>query len=179
MEHPLRLAAVVFEPGAPVDAVLAESLSPWAGRHLLGWLQGHENGDGCDCRDIVLRAVHDGSSRKITQDLGTGSTGCRLDNGALAEVAGWLLAGLSTPPELLVLNRFGKTEAEGGGLRAVLEQAIGLDVPVLLAVNRRQLGFWRDYAGAMAEELPCDKAAISAWVADALAQPCSMVKTTA
>lgn len=183
MDSP-RLAAVVFDPGQPVDAVIAEALAPFAGRRLLGWLQFTEGDEGCDCRDFVLRAVHGegalgAATRRITQDLGRGATGCRLDGGALAEVAGWLMTGLEAAPELLVLNRFGKSEAEGGGFRAALEEAIARDVPVLLAVNRRQLVFWRDYAGEMADALPCETAAIRAWVAGVLAQPCSMVKTIA
>ena len=179
MDAQLALAAVVFEPGASADAVIASALEPFDSAELLGWLQWHETDAGCDCHDIVLRPLQGGSARKITQDLGPGATGCRLDSSALTEVAGWLMAGLEAGPRLVVLNRFGKAEAEGGGLRGVLEQAIGQGIPVLLAVNRRQLGFWREFAGDLAQELPCDSQAIRTWVSGVLAQPCSMVKTVA
>lgn len=176
-----RLAAVVFDPREAVDLCIRAALDGFAGRRILGWLQGYEVEDRCECSDIVLTAIHGGARRSITQNLGSGSQGCRLDNAALAEVAGWLAADLADPPDLLVLNRFGKTEAEGGGLRGVLEQALALDVPVLVPVNRKQLAFWRDYAGDLAEELPCDTGAVRAWVAAVLGadQPCSMVKTVA
>lgn len=179
MKDQLSLAAVVFEPGASADAMIASALEAFDSTELLGWLQWHETDEGCDCHDIVLRPLQGGAARKITQDLGTGSKGCRLDSSALAEVAGWLMAGLEAVPRLVVLNRFGKAEAEGGGLRGVLEQAIGQGIPVLLAVNSRQLGFWREFAGDLAQELPCETAAIRNWVAGVLAQPCSMMKTVA
>ncbi|RWR05108.1 DUF2478 domain-containing protein [Sinirhodobacter populi] len=163
---PSKLAAVVFDPETPVDDMMAEALADPAlrGRRIVGYLQGYEPGTGCDCTDIVLRALHDGSRRKITQDLGTGSQGCRLDSVALTEVAGEVDAVLAVRPDLLVLNRFGKVEAEGGGFRATLEQALLSDVPVLIAVGRKHLGFWQDYCGDLAETLPCDVPAIRGFI---------------
>lgn len=165
------LAAVVFEPGQPVDAVIRAALEPWANRRILGWLQGHELDQGCDCNDIVLTAIHDGARRKITQNLGRESQGCRLDPAALAEVAGWLATDLAETPDLLVLNRFGKVEAEGAGLRPVLESAIAAGVPVLVPVNRKQLMFWRDYAGDLAVTLDCEEIAVRDWIGHALSTP--------
>lgn len=165
------LAAVVFESGQPVDSVIRDALSPWSGHRILGWLQGYEVDDSCSCDDIVLTAIHDGSRRKITQNLGRESQGCRLDPSALAEVAGWLATDLTETPDLLVLNRFGKIEAEGAGLRSVLESALTAGVPVLVPVNRKQLGFWQDYAGDMAATLACEEVAIRNWIGDALSQP--------
>ena len=168
----LALAAVLFDPGQPVDGVLRTALAGFGGFRLLGWLQGQDGTRDCDCHDIVLTAIQGGARRMITQELGGGSQGCRLDGGALAEIAGWLSADLAQAPDLLVLNRFGKTEAEGGGLRAVLEQALALDVPVLVPVNRRQLPFWREYCGDLALELPCEAQEIADWLASVLpAQP--------
>lgn len=159
-----RLAAVVFDPMEPVDQVIREALNDFGQHRILGWLQGYVVDDSCDCSDIVLHAVQGQRSRTITQNLGRESQGCRLDTTALAEVAGWLEADLAQQPDLLVLNRFGKTEAEGGGLRSVMEQAIAGDIPVLVPVNRKQLVFWRDYCADMALELPLDAAAIADWL---------------
>lgn len=159
-----RLAAVVFDPMEPVDQVVMGALADFGRYRILGWLQGHELDNSCDCSDIVLRAIQGDRKRTITQNLGRESQGCRLDTGALAEVAGWLVADLAQTPDLLVLNRFGKTEAEGGGLRSVMEQAVADDIPVLVPVNRKQLVFWREYCGEMATELPLDAAAISGWL---------------
>ena len=159
-----KLAAVVFDPQEALDGVIRAALGGFSTRRVVGWLQGHEIEQSCDCSDIVLTALHGGMRRKITQNLGRESQGCRLDTSALAEVAGWLAADLRDPPDLLVLNRFGKTEAEGGGLRPVLEQAVALGVPVLVPVNRKQLAFWRDYAGDLAVELACGPGPVGDWI---------------
>lgn len=164
-----QLAAVVFAPDQPVDAVIRAALSglePGPGLlRVAGWLQGREADPACDCSDIVLTPLQGGAKRVITQNLGRLSRGCRLDPAALAEVAGWLAEAIGDRPDLVVLNRFGKSEAEGGGLRAVLEQALMAGVPVLVPVNMRHLDHWRAYAGDMAQELPCDAAAIARWAA--------------
>lgn len=162
------LAAVLFDPGQPVDAVLRAALAAFDGHRVLGWLQGQDDSGDCDCQDIVLTAIQGGARRAITQDLGRGARGCRLDGGALAEIAGWLAADLAQGPDLLVLNRFGKSEAEGGGLSGVLEQALAQDVPVLVPVNRRQLVFWQDYSGGLALDLPCEAQPITDWLASVL-----------
>ncbi|MFT3690462.1 DUF2478 domain-containing protein [Paenirhodobacter sp.] len=151
----MRLAAVVFDDDS-VDTVMADALAALPGKRVLGYLQTRRDQNDCDCSQIALTALHDGSRRVITQNLGRESQGCSLDPAALAEVAGLLETQLSGRPDLLVLNRFGKIEAEGGGMRAVLEQALEAGIPILLAVNRKHLPAWRDYCGGLAEELPCD-----------------------
>lgn len=151
----MRLAAVVFDT-EHVDAVMAEALAALPGKRVLGYLQTRRDLDDCDCSQITLTALHDGSRRIITQNLGAAAQGCSLDPAALVEVAGLLQAQLGAAPDLLVLNRFGKIESEGGGMRTVLEQALESGIPILLAVNRKHLAAWHDYCGGMAEELPCD-----------------------
>lgn len=151
----MRLAAVIFDDDG-VDAVMAEALADLPGMRVLGYLQTRRDEADCDCSQIALTALHDGSRRIITQNLGRESQGCSLDPAALAEVAGLLEAQLAEAPDLLVLNRFGKIEAEGGGMRAVLERALEAEIPILLAVNRKHLAAWHAYCGALAEELPCD-----------------------
>jgi len=107
----LQLAAVIFDADQPVDALMGAGLE---GLPASGWLQVRLGPEDCDCPDFALRSLGDGQIRAISQDLGTDAQGCRLDGGALADVAGELMGLLDQGPRLLVLNRFGKTEAEGG-----------------------------------------------------------------
>jgi hypothetical protein len=158
----MRLAAVIFDDDA-VDQVMAEALQALPGRRVLGYLQTRRDESDRDCSQIALTALHDGSRQVITQNLGRASQGCSLDPAALAQVAGLLQARLPEAPDLLVLNRFGKIEAEGGGMRAVLERALESGIPILLAVNRKHLPAWRAYCGDLAEELPCDAETIRAF----------------
>ena len=66
---------------------------------------------------------------------------------------------LSTPtpkPDLVIVNKFGKTECEGGGCRSLIAEAIELNVPVLVAVPVGNLEDWRRFAGGFATEYVLD-----------------------
>jgi Protein of unknown function (DUF2478) len=43
---------------------------------------------------------------------------------------------LKNSPELLVLNKFGKVEAEGMGTRDLIAQAVCMGIPVIVAFRR-------------------------------------------
>jgi hypothetical protein len=118
---------------------------------------------GCD--RLVLRDTRDGSTVDISEDRGQAASGCRLDPRGLVEVAARLEAALETAPDLLLLNRFGKAEAAGGGMRTVLAAALLRGIPVLTAVRDSALPDWRDFHQGAAAELPPRRAAILAWVA--------------
>ena len=68
-------------------------------------------------------------------------------------------------PRLLVVNKFGKIEADGGGLRQAVAEAVELGIPVLVGVPARNLDRWRAFAGSLAIELPADDVALSRWLA--------------
>lgn len=167
MTRPL-LAALLFDDGAAPDPMIAAVLECHPGLRVAGLLQSPVREGDCDCRDLTVRNLQTGEVHAITQNLGTQSRGCRLDGGALAELAGGLLQALDEGPDLLILNRFGKSEAEGGGLRQVLEAALLRGIPTLAPVNPRHIGLWRDYAGDLAEEVPCQPQALENWISRAL-----------
>ncbi|RRH78218.1 DUF2478 domain-containing protein [Falsigemmobacter faecalis] len=167
MDRPL-LAALIFDESMAPDPMIAAVLARHPGLRVAGLLQSPAREGDCDCRDLTVRDLQTGAVHAITQNLGAMSRGCRLDGGALAELAGGLLRALQSGPDLLILNRFGKSEAEGGGLRQVLEEALARGIPTLAPVNPRHLALWRDYAGDLAEDLPCDAGALENWISRAL-----------
>ena len=65
---------------------------------------------------------------------------------------------------LLIVNKFGKIEADGGGMRGAIAQAVELGIPVLVGVPARNLDRWRAFAGPLAVELPAEPAAITGWL---------------
>ena len=105
------------------------------------------------CSIMHVEDIATGALHNITQNLGTGSTGCRLDPAALADVAEQLLAALENPVDLLILNRFGKGEAEGQGLRAVIEKAFVAGVPVLTVVRPEYEPDFQAFTGGTAQML--------------------------
>ncbi len=70
-----------------------------------------------------------------------------------------------------MLNKFGKTEAEGGGTRALIAAAVARGVPVLIAVPDRNLESWRAFAGELAVELRLEDLTGAADLLAALGSP--------
>ncbi|MFN3970103.1 MAG: DUF2478 domain-containing protein [Gemmobacter sp.] len=108
--------------------------------------------------------VLDGTAQvRISQDLGPMARGCRLDAGGLAQAAGLVEAALAAGPRLLIVNKFGKEEAEGRGFRPVIGEALARDVPVLTAVGPRNRPAFDAFAQGLAEDLPPDADAVIRW----------------
>src|SRR5690606_37497974 len=63
---------------------------------------------------------------------------------------------LAMGPDLVVVNKFGKTECEGGGCRSLIAEAVERRVPVLVAVPYGNLDGWRHFAGDLAAEYSLD-----------------------
>lgn len=159
------LAAIRFGAGTAIDALLCDVADRLAacGIRVAGLVQDTTpDGDSC-CGAVHLRDVRDGSRVAISQDLGPGATGCRLDSTVLAEVAADLERSLDGTLQMLVLNRFGKAEAEGGGLRPVIQKAVALGVPVLTAVKDEYAEAWGGFHGGLGTALPPDQAVVVDW----------------
>ncbi|MDO9638934.1 MAG: DUF2478 domain-containing protein [Pseudotabrizicola sp.] len=111
-----------------------------------------------------LRLLTDDSIVRISQSLGQHARGCRLDAAGLEDAAGRVDAALNAaPPQLLILNKFGKQEAEGRGFRPVIAQAMALGVPVLISVSEKNRAGFDLFAGTFAIALGTDEAAVMAW----------------
>lgn len=119
--------------------------------------------------DMDVRVLPGGPVLRISQDLGPSSRGCRLDPAALETAAGLVAARLSSGAELLIINKFGKHEAEGRGFREVIAQAVAMDVPVLVGLNPQNCAAFESFAGGMAIRLPPERAALRDWVDDVAA----------
>lgn len=100
---------------------------------------------------------------RISQDLGALSRGCRLDPEALERAVGLVEAQLAAGADLLIVNRFGRQEAEGRGFRPTIGAALSAEVPVLAAVGPGYLADFEGFSGGMAEALPAEPARLVAW----------------
>ncbi|AGK56770.1 hypothetical protein HYPDE_25428 [Hyphomicrobium denitrificans 1NES1] len=167
------LAAIRATAGIPVDTVLAETAAALRslGMNVRGILQ-EEYGGSDDMKPVTrLRDVADGTLIQISQDLGRNARGCRLDPGALAEAARRLENIVAGGADLLILNRFGRSEAEGTGLRPIIEGAILAGIPVLIAVRDEYAAAWDAFHAGMAVWLPADTKMVLDWCCTSLAQP--------
>ena len=112
---------------------------------------------------MALQVLPNGPEIAISQDLGKLATGCSLDPEGLEQAVGLVASALDHAPQIVLLNKFGKQEAEGQGFRAVIGAALMHGIPVLIGVGRAKLPAFHSFADGMAEELPKDPEAIRAW----------------
>ena len=114
--------------------------------------------------DMDVRVLPDGPVLRISQDLGPQARGCRLDPAARETAGGLVAAGLASGADLLIINKFGKHEAEGRGFRDVIAEAVAMDVPVLVGLTALNRAAFEAFAEGLAIGLPPEPAALMAWV---------------
>lgn len=150
-------------PAGAADRILAQLAGSLAaeGFAVAGAVQRNiDRGADCDCDMEVLVLGEEDRPVRISQTLGPGSTGCRLDAGALeqaAQRAGARMAGA----QVLIVPKFGRQEAVGRGFRDVIAEAIAQDLPVLLYVPPEQLAAFEAFSDGLAERI--DTHAAASW----------------
>ncbi len=161
----LALGAIVYDDGAKTDGLLAECARTLAtsGLRLGGMVQANRTRPDRPRCDMYLEDLFGGEKIRISVDLGRESTACRLDTEALARASLWGERALAEGVDLIIVNKFGKQEALGGGLRPVIADALISGVPVLMGVPRRNLGACLEFCGGSVAYLACEREAIISW----------------
>lgn len=122
-----------------------------------------ERPDAGPC-DMDVQVLPDGRILRISQDLGRASRGCRLDPAALETAVGLVSASMVQGADLLIVNKFGKHEAEGRGFRSVIAEALSIGIPVLVGINTLNLSAFEEFADGLAARLPPEPNALENWV---------------
>lgn len=164
---PAQLAAIHFPRGYDVDRLLIEvcAVAAASGLKLGGLVQMTTGERGGNCAatihvvDLRTQAAFD-----IWEDRGACAGGCRLDERGLADSEPVIMQAIADRVDLLVINRFGRAESLGRGLRACFEAAITADVPVLTAVREPYDVAWNEFHGGIGHEIPADRDRIASWV---------------
>lgn len=159
--------AYVMAPGrGDTDLVMFGAAQRLAeqGLRLAGTVQVNtEKADGGPC-DMDVQILPDGPTIRISQSLGRESRGCRLDPAALETAVGLTDKMLAQGADCLLLNKFGKHEAEGRGFRDTIAVALAQGIPVVMGANRLNLEALLEFTDNCAQQIPADETAIAQWV---------------
>jgi hypothetical protein len=162
------LAAIVFdrdeEPDPPLIAFIEQAVR--RGVRVAGLVQERQERSvegSCERHEVRLRDLATGRTTPIMQDLGREATGCRVDPAAIAVAAKFLDIARESAPDLLVANRFGRLEAEGGGMLAEIGRAVAEGVPLIVCVPARYLAAWDAFACGLDAKLTPTREAIECW----------------
>lgn len=114
--------------------------------------------------DMDVRVLPDGPVLRISQNLGRDAKGCRLDPSALETAVGLVELRLESGADVLIVNKFGKHEADGRGFRTVIAEAILREVPVLIGVNSLNLNAFQEFVGPQATRLEPSGKVLIRWL---------------
>ncbi len=161
----MKIAYVTLSGRGLIDDCLAEAVAELegCGFRLAGTVRVLPADPHSHACDIDVRVLPDGPSRRISQPLGALSKGCRLDADAI-ETLSVAVESRIAGADLLVVNKFGKQEAAGRGLRQAIVMAIDADIPVLIGVNGLNLSEFLDFVGDQAEQIEGKPEEIVSWV---------------
>ncbi|MGO8918692.1 MAG: DUF2478 domain-containing protein [Stellaceae bacterium] len=167
-ENLLNLAAVVYQPADDVDRLLASFAAGLRseGRRIGGIVQRNRRGDCSPANLMEVIDLRTGRAIPICQNLGSESKACKLDQAGLADAAQAVSRAIADEVELVIINKFGKTEAQGRGLRAEIGDAILAGMPLLTAVSERLLPAWEAFTGGFGTTLLCDGDIVEDWWRD-------------
>ena len=121
--------------------------------------------------DMDVCVLPDGPVIRISQSLGEGARGCRLNPEALENAVGLVSASLEQPTDVLIVNKFGKHEADGRGFRPVIGEALSRGIPVLVGLNSLNNDAFEAFTGGLVDHLPPDPAGIVNWFLTNAPQP--------
>ncbi len=144
------------------DMVLAEVAAQLRakGVALAGVVQVNEEFDPARPCHMDLHILTGTDVVRISQNLGALSKGCRLDPAGLEQAVGLVAQALDTGPDLLIVNKFGKQEADGRGFRPLIGQALAAGIPVLTAVTPANRPAFEAFAEGLGVALECRAEAI-------------------
>ncbi len=149
------ILALVYSDSALADAVLREVAVRMsdAGLRLAGLVQHNPQRLARSRCDMMLEDLSTGDLVEISEDRGPHARGCILKVDQLLRAIETVRTSLAQQPDLVILNKFGKTESEGRGLRELIAEVVETGLPLLIAVPYRNLENWRAFAGEFSREV--------------------------
>jgi nucleoside-triphosphatase THEP1 len=165
-----QIGVVAHDDGLVRDALLAQCAASLvaSGSRLGGVVQSNAPRPGRRRCDMYVKDLLGGEEIKISLDRGDEARGCRLDPDAFARIDGWIERAVREGVDLLIVNKFGKEEASGRGLRAVLAEALIAEAPLLIGVAPANLRHFLTFVGGSAVRLEPDIGAMTAWCRNAI-----------
>ena len=153
------ITVLTYASGSRVNDVLLDICGHLAseGYALAGMVQTAKSRPGRSRCDMILEDLGSGKQVEISEDRGPLARGCMLAVSQLMYAIELATRSLDERCDLLVVNKFGKTEAEGGGFRPLIVEAMARDIPVLIAVPAANLESWRHFAQGLAVEVAVEE----------------------
>jgi nucleoside-triphosphatase THEP1 len=154
------IAALVYGKPDEPDRVLQEFAQDLAlrGYRVVGLIQ-TRLGDG----GVAVNVLPTGEMISLAQRLDALPKSHSRDPCDLAAAALQIDTLIETGADLLIINRFGKLEAEGKGLVGEIARALRIDIPVVVPVPAHRFPEWLSFCRGMGVKLPCRSDSLQCW----------------
>lgn len=155
------IAFVRSTPG--VDDLVARFASLLIGRgwRVRGLVQVTEPSRG-HC-SLSLVDLDNDTHYPISQELGSQSTACRVDQVGIAEATAVMRRIAAEGADLVIFNRYAGLEAIGQGFSAEMLAVMELGIPVLTTVSGKHTDTWQIFTGGLSRELEPRLEALEKW----------------
>lgn len=160
-----QVAVVLYDDSLPLYDILAGAARILTDRGIAvgGLIQRPGPRQSNGKRILWAEDIQTGDSIRLDEPRGPGATACILDTDALARASTRIRRALDSGARLILINRFGGVEAEGGGLRAEIADAVCSGAAVLIPIREARLPDLEAFLGCNAFVLPPCSEAIVAW----------------
>lgn len=159
------IAAVQGGDSDAIQGFLASLAQSWRSRGLVVAgvveecvLKARDGREKTALRDLVSSALF-----PLKQDLGSGSTSCSLDLQGLAAAACSVETAIEAGCDCVILSKFGKIEAQGGGLIGAFYAAIAGGRPIVTSVSPSVGEAWSAFAHPLFRFIEPDSGAVESW----------------
>ena len=160
-----KIAYTMTEGKGALDRLLADFADRLQARGLraCGIVQINTDCDTGDRCDMDVQVLPDGVRIRISQNLGRGSTGCRLDPAALESAVAAVAKTMEQDFDIFILNKFGKQEADGRGFRDLIATALDRGAAVIAGTNGLNTERFESFSGGLAQRVDPELDALMAW----------------
>lgn len=158
------IAAVVYEAHDDPDRILREFTGGLrrSGCRAAGLIQLGGRDSAAQDR-LPMIALSTGKTITLRHNAARRSAGCSLDAGELMQARMRLAVAMTEDADLVIINRFGKLEADGMGFVEEIRQASAADIPVVIAVPEWRFKTWIRFCEGMCVRLPCHRKQLDEW----------------
>lgn len=166
-----QIGVLVYDGGLFRDALIAQCGAAdlvASGYRLGGVVQSNAHRRGRRRCDMYVKDLLGGDEIKISLDRGNEARGCRLDPDAFARIGAWVERAVLERVDLLIINKFGREEAHGRGLRPVIAEALIAEIPLVIGVSTQNLCDFLTFVGDSVTRLRPDIEAMTAWCRNAI-----------
>jgi nucleoside-triphosphatase THEP1 len=159
------LAALQYSRGLDVSAIMMDAIAELRTQGLIvgGLLQVSEMVESEQCSSVHLVDLRSGQKARITQNRGKASRGCKLDEQGLLSLSHCINRAIDDCVDLVVISRFGRSEATGHGLLSCFTDVVCAGIPLLTSVREPHVDPWRNFHGGLALDLQPSANVIIDW----------------